>query len=857
MAFVKPYQKRLHDHARALAEAGFCVFPLTVTWDTERSKKRLTIPFPHAEGWNVESTRDLATIDEWFSTPRRGMKGLAIDAGKSGIVAVDLDTSDGKDGLAEWSRLPEQQSTPMTVATQSGGVHRLYRDPSGRVGVSAGQVAPGIDVRGVGGFIITAPTQVFGADGVRGEYALPEGITPVAELPELTPGMVEIITTRQESAKPRYDPAIHGNYKVSVRQGEEIIAHRLERLKSGKAMRAAIFGYAVGVAQLEGAKAARDGAELDEDALSESIGATVLEVVPWDTLDEDDREWIADGVTKGLAQPWEIVSDDEVLPEVEPSVPLADLLQREPRRMPGHPKVSHALVAPVIVEELEGRYLYVGGLGWHEWVGDRWSPDPQVPVRHAVRQMIQRHRAEAFQMLGALKRNEELAAALEELATLKESDNGGLRLAELQQVAESVEKWAKSWDDYSSWWFALANGHDYNQVMKWVEADPGRVYIPASQLDSDPHLLNCPNGTVDLRTGDIRRHDPADFITKSTRVPFDPGASHPLWDKARQSFAPGIEKWLQLKVGEGAYGFPTNDDTMMFNFGEGSNGKSTVSDAILNSLGDYAVFLHDKALLGNQHDHGTERMVLRGARWGILEELPEAQVLRPVTLKKLIGTSKITARLMRQDNVTFQATHTLLVNANHRPTVLESDRGTWRRLLAVPWPYTYKYEGEPLEDDWDIRADPQVKASLSRSIEVQKAALAWIVEGARLFHDAGQTCGETPQPVRTETDDWRRESDVFGSFFDEELIADTGHAVPSTELLTAFNEYLAALGKKPVADGYIGTRLKPMKRVYRDRVQRTAKALTISTRGPITSLPGKFTAWVGLRWQTEQEKTGG
>lgn len=851
-------QKALLSYALAYARAGYYVFPLTVFLDEESGKKRLSIPFPRAEGWREESTRDEAKIREWFTHPRRSMKGLAIDCGKSGIVAIDLDVNDSVNGVEEWNKLPEQQETPMRVRTRSGGVHRFYRDPSGRIRNSASEVAPGIDIRGNGGMVIVPPTRVWGSDGV---YSLEGDLVPVDQLPALTPGMIEIVTARQGASKPRFDPAIHGSYKVSRSQGETIIQNRLERLKSGQGMRAAIFGYAVGVAQFEGAKAAAENATVDEDALRAYIGENVLAVTPWDELDDEDRQWIDDGITKGLAHPWELVPEDETLPDIDPEVPLHELMQREAPRMPGHPAHAHALCAPVVVNELVGRYLYVEGLGWHEWVGDRWSPDVRVPVRHAVRMMVARHVGEAASMRRSLESNHEFQALVEELTTLKEQRGPktapSARELEVQARIDEANEWRERWDEYASWWRALANGRNHDYVMRYVESDPGQIYVRADELDKDPYALNTPSGTIDLRTGVLRRHDPRDLITKSTHVPYDPEATHELWDEARKAFAPGVEEWLQLKAGEGAFGFPTQDDTMIFNFGQGSNGKSTLSDAILNSLGDYAVFLHDKAILGNARDHGTEKMVFRGARWAILEELPEAQVLRPATIKKLIGTSRITARMMRQDNVTFNATHSLMVNSNHRPQVLENDRGTWRRLIAVPWPWTFKFEGERLDDEMDRRADPRVKHALSRDIEVQKAALAWIVAGAVKFYERGMTCGPLPDAVAEETESWRVESDTFGTFFEQELVPAKNYVVSSKELLERYNEYLESLGKRPVSDQYIYSRLQTMKgckSVTKKFVRRNVAKLTVSTNQPLSSLPSRFHALVGLRWLTDEEK---
>ena len=855
-------QKALLQYALNYARAGFYVFPMSVFLNEETGKKKLSFPFPKAEGWREESTRDEETIRGWFTHPRKGMKGLGLDCGKSGVVVIDLDTDDTKDGLIEWSKLPEQQDTPMKVVTRSGGLHRFYRDPSGLIRNSASEVAPGIDIRGNGGLVIVPPTRVWGSDA---QYTLEnDEITPVDQLPELTPGMVDIVTTRQGAAKPKFDPAIHGAYRVSRSQGDEIVEERHNRLKSGMGLRAAIFGFAVATAQFEGAKAAQDEAVLDEESLRAFIGERVLDATEWKALDDEDLQWIDDGVTKGLAHPWELVHEDEVSTDIASDVPLHELMQRTAPRMPGHPAHAHALVAPVVVDELVGRYLYVQGLGWHEWVGDRWSSDVRIPVRHAVRQMVTKHNAEANCMIRSLEKNDEFQAIVEERDALKGGRAGskvepGTREVELNARIEEVNDWADAWTEYRKWWLALANGRNHDFVMKYVEADPGQIFVRADELDKDPYALNTPSGTVDLRTGSLRRHNPRDLITKTTHVPFDPEATHYLWDEARKAFADGTESWLQLKAGEGAFGFPTQDDTMIFNFGQGSNGKSTLSDAILNSMGDYAVFLHDKALLGSAQDHGTEQMVFRGARWAILEELPEAQVLRPATIKKLIGTSKITARMMRQDNVTFDATHSLMVNSNHRPQVLENDRGTWRRLIAVPWPYTFKFDGEAITEPEDRRADPSVKHALSRDIEVQKAALAWIVAGSVAFYANGMKAGVMPETVARETNDWRTESDTFGAFFDMELVPAKGYAISAREILEKYNEFLEAMGKKPVSDQYIYTRistLKGCKSVQKVNVRRNAKSYTISTCETLTSLPERFRALVGLRWLTDAERAG-
>lgn len=853
------YQQQLLRTALELAAGGYFVFPLTVTLNEEKpDKKRLYIPFGNVDGWKAESTRDEKQIREWFTEPQKSMKGLAIDCGKSGIVAIDLDVSGDKDGYAEWEKLPEQQPSPMMVRTRTGGLHRFYRDPSGEIRNSADEVALGIDIRGNGGLVITAPTRVFGSNT---QYKFEGSIVPVAELPELTQPMIDVILSRQATSKPRFDAAINGPFRVEQRVAEAMVQERLDRITEGKGFRAAIFGYAAGVAQFEAGKARRDDVEIDPDNLRDYIASTILPVVPWESLDEEDMQWIEEGVEKGLAEPW-VIAEDVPTPDEEEwnELTLDELLTYRAPNLPGLPKDNHAGAAPIVTEGLVGRYLYAQGLGWHQWTGDRWAPNPPVPVRNAVQIIINRNTARGRSMLRAAEDNHELRDLKGQLSALEiqRGPNGIVTELEnqLRERVGQVESWAKGWEYFTMWWGQVGQGQNFDHIMKFVQDDASKVFVLAEHMDADPYVLNCPNGTVDLRTGKLREHDQRDLITKTTGVPFDLNANHPIWDKAREAFAPGIEHWLQKKIGEGAFGFPTADDTMIFNFGGGSNGKSTITDAILYTMGDYAVFLHDKAILGKADDHGTEKMVFKGARWAILEELPEARVLEPAKLKKLVGTAKITARLMRQDNVTFDATHSLMINSNHRPQILENDRGTWRRLISIPWPYTFKFAGEQLTEEGDRWADPRVKRGLKDNMEVRKAALAWIVRGAVAYHQAGGECGELPSVVRQDTDSWRRESDIFGTFFDERLEVEVGYAISTKELLDVYNDYLEDLGKQKVSDTHIVGKLPNVSgaaSVEKKQVLRKSKALTVSSLGQ-QAIPERFMGWVGLRWKDVSEQ---
>lgn len=149
------YAEKLCDAALDYANSGIYVFPLRL-YVRGDGKKGLS---PIA-AWHDVSTNDIAKILDWFSVGGawRGT-GVAIDTGKSGLTVIDLDVTEGKDGIAAWER--ENTPSPMQVITPTGGRHHYFRaDPSRPVTVhNRGEVADGIDVRGQGGLVIAPPTR--------------------------------------------------------------------------------------------------------------------------------------------------------------------------------------------------------------------------------------------------------------------------------------------------------------------------------------------------------------------------------------------------------------------------------------------------------------------------------------------------------------------------------------------------------------------------------------------------------------------------------------------------------------------------------------------------------------------------
>ena len=265
--------------------------------------------------------------------------------------------------------------------------------------------------------------------------------------------------------------------------------------------------------------------------------------------------------------------------------------------------------------------------------------------------------------------------------------------------------------------------------------------------------MNCPNGTVDLRTGELRTHNPTDLLTKVTHAKYNPHAKAPMFSAFLTRVLPSAElrRFVQRLVGYALTG-ETSEQILPFFYGTGANGKSTFLNIILKAVGDYGLQAGQSLLLAKRGDsHPTELSDLFRARFVVSSELEDGKRFAEALIKQITGGDRIRARRMREDLWEFDPTHTVIVAANHKPEVRGTDEGIWRRIKIVPWEVMIP-AGE---------RDPQLPKKLEAELE---GILAWAVRGAVKWSCEG--LGE-PAAVTSQTDEYQREQDVLGNFIDE------------------------------------------------------------------------------------------
>lgn len=277
-----------------------------------------------------------------------------------------------------------------------------------------------------------------------------------------------------------------------------------------------------------------------------------------------------------------------------------------------------------------------------------------------------------------------------------------------------------------------------------------------SDLDKDEFLLNTPGATIDLKTGESRPPEAADFITKQTNSKAGEEGKD-IWQQALLTFFckdDELIEYVQQIVGLAVVG-KVYLEAIIIAYGEGRNGKSTFWNTISRVLGTYSGSLSADALtVGCRRNVKPEMAELKGKRLIIASELEEGMRLNTSIIKQLCSTDEITAEKKYKDPFRFTPSHTLVLYTNHLPRVGANDAGTWRRLIVIP--FDAKIEGS---SDIKNYADHLFDAA-------GPYILSWIIEGSKMvirkeFHLSPPEC------VCKAIDSYRENNDWMANFLDD------------------------------------------------------------------------------------------
>ena len=374
---------------------------------------------------------------------------------------------------------------------------------------------------------------------------------------------------------------------------------------------------------------------------------------------------------------------------------------------------------------------------------------------------------------------------------------------------------------------SAARSHESRNFVSgalWLASTEAGIVVHHDQLDAGPYLLNCPNGTLDLRTDELRPHDPADLITKVTGADYLPDADGPEFRKFFKRVQPRevMRAYLARLLGSSLVGKVIEHILPIF-LGPGANGKSTLLNAVLPALGDYADAADPEVLMVRAFEaHPTSSADLFGLRLAVLHETDQGRRLAEGTVKRLSGGDRIKARRMREDFWHFMPSHTFVVLTNHRPLVGGQDEGIWSRLRLIPWDVIIP----PAE------RDEQLPDKLAGELS---AILAWLVKGYGQWRAIGL---DDPKAVRDATGEYRNDSDALARFIEECCVVKPDCQVVSSALYNAWSKWCRNAGEEP-GSSVIFARLMEDKEFGKDKIRGRMTWFGIGLKTTDDSEPGE------------------
>ncbi|GHU81843.1 hypothetical protein FACS189468_5180 [Spirochaetia bacterium] len=331
------------------------------------------------------------------------------------------------------------------------------------------------------------------------------------------------------------------------------------------------------------------------------------------------------------------------------------------------------------------------------------------------------------------------------------------------------------------------------EVASWIPD----LNVKTDHLDTNPWILNVENGTVDLRTGELREHRQEDMITKIAHVTYDKNADCPIWRNFLMeimNYNAELIRFIQTAAGWAITG-NTSEQSMFILFGTGANGKSTFLNTIMNLLGDYAIATPTETFMKKSGDQITNDIArLRGTRFVTTTEAEQGRRLSEPLIKQITGNDRMTARFLYGEFFSFVPTFKIFMATNHKPVIKGTDHGIWRRIKLIP------FTNRIPEEKQDKNLEEKLMAEAS-------GILNWLLEGAKRWTEERL---KTPQIITSATDEYRGEMDVIGNFIRERCAQEPGASIRARELFKCYQDWCDDNNEHACSERFLGLRLKEL-----------------------------------------------
>ena len=295
-------------------------------------------------------------------------------------------------------------------------------------------------------------------------------------------------------------------------------------------------------------------------------------------------------------------------------------------------------------------------------------------------------------------------------------------------------------------------------------------------LDSNPYLLCCKNGVIDVKERTFRAGRAEDYLSKSTNIEYkkldrkrDATIIAEIEDFMEKLYPiPDVRKYMWQHFASVLVGVNLNQKLHMY-VGGGENGKSALTDLMSQTLGDYYLIAPLSLITQSRQKQGQaspDIVALKGVRYAVMQEPSKDDKINDGAMKELTsGIEPIKGRNLFSTPITFIPQFKIIVCSNNFMKVNTTDHGTWRRLAVVD--HVSLFTDNPAKDDpekpYQFKKDPIIIQRFPIWKEVFLAMLVEIV-----FETQGRV--DQCKFIDDSSLKYREREDHIAQFINEKLV---------------------------------------------------------------------------------------
>lgn len=421
-------------------------------------------------------------------------------------------------------------------------------------------------------------------------------------------------------------------------------------------------------------------------------------------------------------------------------------------------------VAQVVYELYKYTYkcASISNCVWYEFQGHRWI---QIDKGYTLRRKL------STELTGEFAN---LSAAMLSLSATKVGQEQDILIKKSNNINKLILKLKKSSFKSS----VMSECADFF----YVEGFEGK-------LNENKFLVGFENGIYDLKNGCFRPGTPDDMVSFNTGYNW---VEYNMKDKKILEILhffntvqteDNMREYILCLLATYLDG-RTDDQKVIIWTGTGRNGKSKTVELFQKGFGSYCGSLPITVLTKGRGTSGAANPEIAkqyGKRFVVFQEPEAGDKINVGYMKELSGGDKIMARPLYKDPFEFYPQFKLLLTCNRLPEIPSTDSGTWRRLRVSPWESEFvdidengKYDGNDLKPNQFPR-----DYSLTERIEEWKDAFMWLlitqyypkIKATEVTEgDNRKVALVEPDKVKLFTDKYRKMSDVYLEFLDDQVI---------------------------------------------------------------------------------------